>query len=68
MNTYKIPCIWRMYGMYHIKANSLQEALQLADDAELPRDQDFLDGSFEIDKDMLPYYNKLSEEEINKIV
>jgi hypothetical protein len=57
-----------MYGMYHIKANSLQEALQLADDAELPTDQDFLDGSFEIDKDMLPFYNKLSEEEINKIV
>lgn len=68
MNTYKIPCIWRMYGMYHIKANSLQEALQLADDAELPTDKDYLDGSFEIDTYMLPYYNKLSEEEINKIV
>lgn len=68
MNTYKIPCIWRMYGMYHIKANSLQEALQLVDDAELPTDKDYLDGSFEIDKFMLPYYNRLSEEEINKIV
>ena len=68
MNTYKIPCTWLMYGMYHIKANSLQEALQLADDAELPTDKDYLDGSFEINKDMLPYYNKLSETEINNIV
>ena len=54
--------------MYTIRANNMQQALQLAEDADLPREQDFLDGSFEIDKDMLPFYNKLSEEEINKIV
>jgi len=68
MNTYKIPCTWTMYGMYTVRADNLQQALQLAEDAELPKEQDFLDGSFEFDKDMLPYYNKLSEEEINKIV
>lgn len=68
MNTYKIPCTWTMYGMYTVRANNLQEALQLAEDADLPREQDFLDGSFEIDKDMLPFYNKLSETEINNIV
>jgi len=63
MNTYKIPCTWQMYGYYHIEANSIKEALQKAEDSNLPTDSDFLEGSFEIDNEMIPFYNELTQQE-----
>lgn len=67
MKTYKIPCTWQMYGLYHIEADSLKEALEKAEDANLPTDADYLDGSFEINSEMIPFYNKLTEEEKENI-
>jgi hypothetical protein len=61
MNTYKIPCTWQMYGYYHIEANSIKEALQKAEDSNLPTDADFVEGSFEIDNEMIPFYNSKEE-------
>ena len=65
MKTYKIPCTWQMYGFYHIEAENIKEALEMAEDANLPTDADYLDGSFEINNEMIPFYNKLTEEEKN---
>jgi len=61
MNTYKIPCTWQMYGYYTIEANSIKEALQKAEDSNLPTDSDFVEGSFEIDYGMIPFYNSKEE-------
>jgi len=63
MKTYKIPCTWQMYGFYHIEAENMKEALQKAEDANLPNDSDYIEGSFEIDSNMIPFYNELTKEE-----
>lgn len=63
MKTFKIPCTWQMYGYYHIEANDLKEALQKADDSNLPTDADYVECSFEIDNELIPFYNELTEEE-----
>lgn len=63
MKTYKIPCHWRVYGFYILEANNLQEALEKAEDSNLPTDADFLEGSFEIDNEMIPFYNQLTQQE-----
>jgi len=56
--TYIIPCSWQVTGKYHIEADNLQQALQIAEDSE---------GSFEIDKDMIPFENELTKEEIKDL-
>ena len=65
--TYIIPCSWQVTGKYHIEADNLQQALQIAEDSNLPEDCDFLEGSFEIDKDMIPFENELTKEEIKDL-
>ena len=65
--TYTIPCSWQVTGKYHIEADNLQQALQIAEDSNLPEDCDFLEGSFEIDKDMIPFENELTKEEIKDL-
>ena len=63
MKTYKIPCTWQMYGFCHVEAENMKEALQKAEDANLPNDSDYIEGSFEIDSNMIPFYNELTKEE-----
>jgi len=65
MKTYKIPCHWRMYGFYFVEAESLQKALELVEDEPLPRDRDYIEGSFEIDTEMLSFHNELTEADKN---
>lgn len=48
---YEIPCSWQMYGYTDVEADSLEEAIEMAYDAPLPEDGDFVDSSFEIDFD-----------------
>ena len=63
MKKFKIPCTWQMYGFYHIEAENLSEALQKAEDSNLPTDADYVDCSFEIDNELIPFYNELTEAE-----
>jgi len=53
--TFIIPCVWSMRGEYRIEAESLKEALEIAEDSPLPETDacDFVEGSFEIDHDMI---------------
>lgn len=64
---YTIPCTYQMYGFYHVEANSLNEALQKAEDADLPTDTDYIGSSFEIDHELIPFYNSnlTPEEKLN---
>jgi len=49
---YKIPCVWQMWGMMEVEADSLEEAKRIAiEDAPLPTDGEYLEGSFELDEE-----------------
>ena len=65
MNTYRIPCNWTVAGTMEIQANSLGEAIELANEAPLPTDNDYIEGSFEINDQMIPYLNNEGSFEIN---
>lgn len=58
MKTYSIPIIWAMSAHVEIQAESLEQALIEAENAPLPSDGNYLEGSFEIDYPVIPYLNK----------
>ena len=53
MKTYKVPVVWQMYGYVDVVADSLTEAVHIAEDGPLPSDADYVEGSFEVDHDAL---------------
>ena len=62
---YRIPVEWAVTGTLLVEAESLSEALLEAEDAPLPEPEDYIDGTFEINRQMIPYVNKnLTKEEI----
>lgn len=62
--TYKVPVSWSVYATMEIKASSLKEALSIAEDAPLPTDPEYLDGSFEINHEIIGCVNNgLSDED-----
>ena len=60
--TYRIPCSWEMYGYYEVDADTLEEAIQMAVDGALP-EGDYVDASFEVDKEICE--NDYPNESIN---
>ena len=48
-----------MSGTYRIEADSLEDAINEADHLPLPNpeDSEFIDGSFEVNHDMIEFYN-----------
>lgn len=58
MKTYKIPVTWSVIGQVEIDAESLEEAILKAEDANLPTDSDYLEGSFSVDHDCIEYLNE----------
>jgi hypothetical protein len=69
LQAYAIPCMWQMYGVMHLTAHSLEEAIKQArEDRPLP-DGEYMTDSFEVDLEALNIYNdqdKLILEEIRK--
>ena len=57
---YEIPCTCEVYGTVEIEADSLEEAIELAerDDSPMPDDSDYVDGSFQVDRDIAEEINK----------
>jgi len=51
MKTYKVPVVWQMYGYVDVVADSLDEAVLIAEDGPLPTDASYVEGSFEVDHD-----------------
>lgn len=47
---YKVPCSWQMYGYTEVRAESLEEAVEMAegDEYDLPVGT-YVEGSFELD-------------------
>jgi len=59
--TYRIPCSWQMNGSYYIEAESLEKALEIAEDSGLPEEAEVIDGSYEVDHEMVAFYNNKKE-------
>ena len=57
MKTYKIPVSWEVYGCLEIQANSLDEAIEMAEDSALPQNGEYIEGSFSIDHEVIPEHN-----------
>lgn len=49
---YKIPVTWSCWGTMKIEAENLEQALELAQEKELPTGH-YLDDSFEVDEDLI---------------
>ena len=52
MKTYKVPCTWVMSGTLEIEAETFGEALLKAEQAPLPTELEYIEGSFVIDLDL----------------
>jgi hypothetical protein len=65
---YRIPVEWAVTGTVLVEAESLSEALLEAEDAPLPEPEDYIDGTFEINRQMISFVNKkLTKEEKSDI-
>ena len=58
MKTYKIPVSWTVTATMEIDAESLEDAILKAEDASLPTDPDYLEGSFSVDHACIEYLNE----------
>jgi len=67
MKTYRIPCTWTVSATMEIQANSLGEAIEIANEAPLPTDTDYIEDTFEVNNHIILYLNKnLTEEEMRE--
>lgn len=57
MQTYRIPCHWEVYGYMDVEADSIQEAIKIAEDesSNLPTESSYIQGSFMVDYDGIDY-------------
>ena len=60
MKTFRIACDWEVCGTMIIEANSLKEAIEIAEnnDDPLPTDDEYIDGSFKVNKEMTDYFHE----------
>lgn len=66
MKTYKIPVSWTVTAEMEIQAKNIAEAISIAEDAPLPTDPDYLDSSFEINREIITCVNpKLSKRDLS---
>ena len=67
---YKIPVCWQMYGYMDIRAEDWDEAIAIAEDdaTSLPSNADYVDGSFEVDHDIIEFEREEERQEIRRKV
>lgn len=53
MNKYKVAVFWEMYGFVEVEAENEEEALDNAEDCELPEGE-YVNHSFEVDYNIDP--------------
>jgi len=57
MKTYKIPVVWAMSAIVEMQAESLEEAILMAEDAPVPENGTYMECSFEVDEQAIQYHN-----------
>ena len=70
MKKYKIPVSWQMYGYMDIRAEDWDEAIAIAEDdaTSLPSNADYVDGSFEVDHDVIEFEKEAERQQIRRAV
>lgn len=65
MKIYRIPCTWTVAGTMTIEAENLEQAIfEAEENAPLPENPEYIEGSFEVNNQAIPYLNKnLTKEE-----
>ena len=64
MAEFVIPCSWEMYGNMYITADTLKQAIEIAHTSKLPRDGNYIEGTFKIDEDIIEAdYGPFDEQE-----
>lgn len=58
LKTYTIPVSWTMIADMKIEAESLDEAIIIAEEDDLPTNAEYLDSSFEINHEVAIELNK----------
>jgi hypothetical protein len=58
--TWKVSVEWAVYAIAHVEAETLKEAIKIAEDPEfpLPTDTNYIDGTFKTDEGMSVELNK----------
>ena len=51
--TFRIPVSYEMYGYVEVQAVDLDEAVVQAEEAPLPNDSSYIEGSFRVDYEAL---------------
>lgn len=61
---FKIPVSWEVSADIEIEADTLEQAIKLAedDDIPLPQDWDYVDASWTVNKEMAEFINKEENE------
>ena len=66
---YEIPCSWQMYAWANVEANSFDEAVEFVESDEFPLPEgSYVEGSFELDHDMVDFQRETEREEIRRKV
>jgi hypothetical protein len=62
---FAIPVSWSMYGTVFVEARNLDDAIEVAADADLP-DGDYMDGSWQVDNELAEERNKIILKQIEE--
>lgn len=65
MKTFKLPVTWEMYGEMVVEAESLEEAIELAeqDTMDIPIPEgDYVDASLTVNREILEVFDNLGEQ------
>jgi hypothetical protein len=61
MKSYLVPVVYQMYGYVTIDANSIEDAIKKVEDGggdiPLPQDANYVEGSFEVDREGIDFAN-----------
>ena len=49
MKTYRIPVVWSCAGTISVDAESIEDAIEQAEESSLPNNGEYIYGSFEVD-------------------
>ena len=63
--TWKVSVEWAVFAVAHVEAETLEEAIKIAESPEfpLPTDTNYIDGTFEADEEMSVELNKQDKHE-----
>jgi len=53
LKTFRVPCSWEVYGEYVCEAESWDDAIDQAEQGDLPEKPEYVSASFEVNHDII---------------